>query len=60
MRAYVLGGLIVSGIMLTGASAVAHHSFSAEFDSNKSISVTGIVTNVEWTNPHVWFYGNVK
>jgi hypothetical protein len=60
MRAYILGGLIVSGIVLTAGSVTAHHSFSAEFDANKPITLTGIVTKVEWTNPHVWFYINVK
>ena len=60
MRAYILGGCIVSGLLLTGASAAAHHSFAAEFDSEKPITLKGIVTKVEWTNPHVWFYVNVK
>jgi hypothetical protein len=39
---------------------VAHHSFAAEFDSNKRVTFRGVVTKVEWTNPHVWFYINVK
>src|SRR5262245_33687549 len=39
---------------------VAHHSFAAEFDGTKRIQLTGVVTKVEWTNPHVWFYVNVK
>ena len=60
MRAYILGGCIVSGLLLTGASAAAHHSFAAEFDGEKPITLKGIVTKVEWTNPHVWFYVNVK
>lgn len=38
----------------------AHHSFAAEFDGTKRIQLTGVVTKVEWTNPHVWFYVNVK
>ena len=41
-------------------AALAHHSFSAEFDAAKPVKLTGIVTKVEWTNPHVWFYINVK
>jgi hypothetical protein len=60
MRAFLLGGLIVVGLALTASKTVAHHSFAAEFDRNKPITLTGTVTKVEWTNPHVWFYINVK
>jgi hypothetical protein len=60
MRAYILGGLIVAGLVLTGGRMMAHHSFAAEFDGEKRIKLTGTVTKVEWTNPHVWFYFNVK
>ena len=60
MRAYILAGLIAVGVMLTAGTAVAHHSFAAEFDANKPVTLTGVVTKVEWTNPHVWFYINVK
>jgi hypothetical protein len=51
--------LMVVGSLASGG-ALAHHSFSAEFDADKPVKLTGIVTNVEWTNPHVWFYINVK
>jgi hypothetical protein len=40
--------------------AFAHHSFSAEFDSNKRVQLTGLITNVKWQNPHVYFYIDVK
>ena len=60
MRAYLLGGLIAGVLLLTGGKAMAHHSFAAEFDGTKRVTLTGVVTKVEWTNPHVHFYMNVK
>ena len=47
-------------ILLFTLTASAHHSFDAEFDRTKQVSLTGVVTKVEWTNPHVWFWINVK
>ena len=60
MKGYFLAGLMICGLVLTAGSSSAHHSFTAEFDGNKPITLTGTVTKVEWTNPHVWFYINVK
>ncbi len=49
----------VLGLCL-GSSLTAHHSFVAEFDDKQPIKMTGVVTKVEWQNPHVWFYADVK
>jgi hypothetical protein len=48
------------GVVASSAPALAHHSFAAEFDGTKQITLKGYVTKIEWTNPHVWFYLNVK
>jgi hypothetical protein len=49
--------LLLAGIV-TGIQA--HHSFAAEFDSTKPVKLQGTVTKVEWQNPHIWFYVDVK
>jgi hypothetical protein len=49
--------LLIAGL---GTAVEAHHSFSAEFDSTKPVKVTGTVTKVEWQNPHIWYYVDVK
>ena len=59
-NAFVLGGVIACALLLSGAPASAHHSFAAEFDADKHIELTGIVTKVEWTNPHVYVYVDVR
>jgi len=46
-------------VILT-ASAVAHHAYTAEFDTTKPVKVTGVLTRVEWANPHIWIYLDVK
>jgi len=51
---------VIAAALLTGATVSAHHSFAAEFDDQKPVKVTGTITKVEWQNPHIWFYVDVK
>ena len=55
--------LVLSVVAVLGAVAIpalAHHAFSAEFDLKKPVNVKGVVTKIEWMNPHAWFYVDVK
>jgi hypothetical protein len=46
--------------LLSATSMFAHHSFSAEFDASKPVTLKGTVTKVDWLNPHIWIYVDVK
>lgn len=48
--------VIVGGLLLAAAPTLAHHSFSAEFDINKPITLKGTIAKMEWVNPHGWLY----
>ena len=54
--------MLAVGLNLSAATAslAAHHSFAMEYDDKKPVTLTGVVTKVEWANPHVRFYLDVK
>ena len=61
MKRNVLGVLLAAGVLSWAAApAMAHHSFATEFDSNKPVTLMGTITKVEFQNPHIYFYIDVK
>jgi hypothetical protein len=61
MKFRLLAALAGFGLLLMSPiPAMAHHSFAAEYDSNTVITLTGVVTKVEWTNPHMYIHLDVK
>ena len=52
--------VLMAGLLWSAQPAIAHHAFAAEFDASKTITVQGAVNKVEWTNPHIWIYVDMK
>jgi len=53
-------GIATAGLLLVAMPVLAHHSFQAEYDENKLVTVNGTVTKVAWTNPHVMLNVDVR
>jgi hypothetical protein len=51
---------IAFGLLVMATPIFAHHSETAEYDATKPVKVTGTISKVEWMNPHIWFYVDVK
>jgi hypothetical protein len=60
MAKFSAAALIVCGLLISASSAMAHHSFAAEYDSNKQVTVKGVVQKVAWVNPHAYVFIDVK
>src|SRR6202521_4061519 len=61
MRKNKLGVMVAAlGLLVAVLPAFAHHAFVAQYDGKKSLTLHGVVTKVEWTNPHARFYVDVK
>lgn len=58
LRAFAILG--ITGAILAASPLLAHHSFAAEYDAKKPIELKGVITKVDWMNPHVYFYIDVK
>lgn len=52
-------GVAAVGVLLAGSAVSAHHSFSAEFDIDQPVTLTGTLTELEWVNPHGWIHMDV-
>src|SRR6266436_5292817 len=50
----------ISMVLLVPVVALAHHAYTAEFDATRPIKLSGVLTKVEWSNPHIWLYLDVK
>ncbi|HLG60017.1 MAG TPA: DUF6152 family protein [Vicinamibacterales bacterium] len=60
MRRVSVIGVAVALVMMAVLPAGAHHSFSAEYDANKPLKLTGTLSEMRWSNPHAWIYIDVK
>jgi hypothetical protein len=60
MKNKFIWSVLALAMLFAGRPAFAHHSFAAEFNADKPVAFTGTVTKIEWTNPHAYFYVDVK
>ena len=52
--------VIVASLLIARGAVFAHHAYTAEFDTTKPVKLTGVLTKLDWSNPHIWIYLDVK
>ena len=60
MRTMLAATIVGVGVLFGPAPISAHHAFSAEFDANRPVTLKGVITRMEWVNPHSWIHIDVK
>jgi hypothetical protein len=60
MKARLVAFVAAIAVAAAAVPVIGHHSFAAEFDSNQPFEFTGVVTKVEWKNPHTYFFMDIK
>ena len=60
MRLSGVCAALVALVLVASSQVSAHHSFAAQFDGSKPVTLVGSVTRIEWRNPHIWIYFDVK
>lgn len=60
MRSGLVALSAMAGWLAAAGVLSAHHAFAVEFDAKKQVTLSGVVTKVEWSNPHTYFYLDVK
>ena len=60
MKAYIAVAIAGIGLLIAATPLLAHHSFAAEFDASRPVTLKGVVTRIEWTNPHAHVFLEVK
>jgi hypothetical protein len=58
--ARAMNALVATGSLIAALSLQAHHSFASTFDRGRPVTMTGVITKVNWGNPHIWFFIDVK
>jgi Family of unknown function (DUF6152) len=58
-RGFVIAGALLGALLVSGTAALGHHSLQAVFDESQIVTIKGVVSKVEWVNPHVYLYMDV-
>ena len=60
MKRSLAAGVVALSVLVGDGRVTAHHSFAAQYDRDKTVTLKGTVTRIEWANPHIYFYLDVK